>query len=511
MDYVQARLLVGLLFVVALIVGVQTLHAPQPPSPIVAGSASDVATELTSPSTVEHASTPDPINDAEAAALMSTFVTYVPGANQRAIERILAAHDRRFIPVFIELLHGIGLGLVHYLSASNIVPPLEALSGRALGGNWRAWMEWYGTTDLAPPPGFTGWKGRLLGRIDAGFAQFLQEDVPARIRSEEIVWGGVRVDGIPALDQPPMLAAPEASYLEPGDAVFGLVVNGEARAYPLRIMDWHEMANDLVGGVPVSLSYCTLCGSAIAFSGRASDGTTYTFGSSGLLFRSNKLMYDRQTRTLWNQLTGEPVLGPLANSGVTLRLLPVVLTRWERWRAQHPDTLVLDINTGFERNYTTGAAYGDYFASPETMFPVGKRSAALDPKTQIYALRVEDVPKAYPLERLVTQRVVNDTVGEKNVVLVTTGDLLELAGQSVRAGAVSYSAGAEVRTYERGSETFRVGPDEHSLFDEVGRLWSLSEGALVGPTGQSYPRLSGHLAYWFGWFAFFPHTSVYGQ
>jgi len=503
MGNVQARLAVGLLFVVTLVFGVQTLHAPKMSSP--------VTTAVPPVEPTPETPTPEPIGDAEAASFMSTFVTYVPGANQRAIERILASHDRRFIPVLIELLHGIELGLVHYLSASNIVPPLEALSGQTLGGNWRAWMEWYGTTAFAPPPGFTGWKGQLLGRIDAGFAQFLRDDVPVRIRSEEIVWGGVRVDGIPALDQPRMLTAEGATYLEPGDAVFGLVVNDEARAYPLRIMDWHEMANDLVGGVPISLSYCTLCGSAIAFAGRASDGNTYTFGSSGLLFRSNKLMYDRQTRTLWNQLTGEPVLGPLADNSVTLRLLPVVLTSWERWKAHHPNTLVVDIDTGFERNYTTGAAYGDYFASPETMFPVGKRSAALDPKTQIYALRVGGVPKAYPLERLVTQRVLNDVVGDKNVVLVTTGDLLELAGQSVRAGAVSYSAGAEVRAYERGSETFRVGPDEHSLLDEAGRLWQLGEGTLVGPTGQSYPRLAGHLAYWFGWFAFFPHTLVYSQ
>jgi len=347
MGNVQARLAAGLLFVVALVLGVQTLHAPKTPSPVTPGASSNIpikSTILPPAKTTPAPSQPDPISDAEAASFMSA---YVPGANQQAIERILAAHDRRFVPVLIELLHGIELGMVHYLSASNVVPPLEALSGQALGGNWRAWMEWYGTTDLAPPAGFTGWKGQLLGRIDAGFAQFLRDDVPARIRSEEIVWGGVRVDGIPALDQPRTLTAEGATYLEPGDVVFGLVVNGEARAYPL--------------------------------------------------------------------------------------------------------------------------------------------------------------------ERLVNQRVVNDTVGEKNVVLVTTAGLLELAGQSVRAGAVRYSAGAEVRAYERSGETFRAGPDEHSLFDEAGRPWQLGEGTLVGPTDQSYPRLAGHLAYWFGWFAFFPHTLVYSR
>ena len=130
-------------------------------------------------------------------------------------------------------------------------------------------------------------------------------------------------------------------------SIYGISLNGDDRAYPLRIMDWHEMANDIVGGVPVSLAYCTLCGAGIAFDGRvpagdSSESTTYTFGSSGFLYRSNKLMYDRQSRTLWNQFTGQPVLGPLADEDISLELLPVVLTTWKDWVDQHPDTQVLD-------------------------------------------------------------------------------------------------------------------------------------------------------------------------
>jgi hypothetical protein len=324
------------------------------------------------------------------------------------------------------------------------------------------------------------------------------------------MWGGVVVDGIPALDNPVMIPADEAHYLFPEEPIFGISIHGDARAYPLRILDWHEMANDVVGGVPVSLAYCTLCGAAIAYDGRASNGVTYTFGSSGFLFRSNKLMYDRQTRTLWNQLTGEPVLGDLVDEDLQLDILPVVITSWEDWKTQHPDTIVVALETGFDRTYIPGAAYGDYFSAEGTMFPVWQRSHLLDDKDQVYALRVEGTPKAYPLEALLLEQVVNDTVGETNLVLVAQRDLITVDGQSMRAGSVTYDAGAEVRAYARDDEIFTSGAQVDSLRDAEGRLWSVTEEALIGPDGQTLARLGGHQAYWFGWYAFFPNTLVYG-
>src|SRR5262249_22543445 len=154
--------------------------------------------------------------------------------------------------------------------------------------------------------------------------------------------------GIPALDQPKMIPAADAGYLNADDPVFGVEINGDARAYPLRIANWHEMVNDVVGGVPVSLAYCTLCGAGILFDGRvAGRAEPFNFGSSGLLYRSNKLMYDRQTDSLWNQFTGRPVMGRLTGSRIELKVLPVVLTSWSQWRAHHKDTLVLSLETGF--------------------------------------------------------------------------------------------------------------------------------------------------------------------
>jgi hypothetical protein len=454
------------------------------------------------------------LGDKEARQLMYDLLERDEEKSQVAIDMILESGDTQFVSVFIEMMRAGQVGLLSgpLDLVTRYTDALATLSGEDFGYNWADWVEWYGNTDLEPPPGFTGWKGDLLSRIDPGFADFMHDEAESLIRVEEIMWGGVRVDGIPALDNAEMLPGDLAEYVTPEEPVFGIFLNGDARAYPLRIMDWHEMANDVVGGVPVSLSYCTLCGAAIAYDGRASDGQTYTFGSSGLLYRSNKLMYDRQTRTIWNQFTGEPVLGELVGKDVELSLIPVVLTSWQAWQEQHPETLVLDIDTGYERLYVPGGAYGHYFSSDETMFPVAQRSELLETKEQIYALNIDGVPKAYAIDILAEEQVINDVVGDTPVVLVATRDTVEVEGLSLRQrSVVTYTAGSEVRAFQRGEETFRPGPDADSLLDEAGRPWQVSEEALIGPEGERAPRLSGHLSYWFGWYAFFPNTEVYGQ
>lgn len=426
-------------------------------------------------------------------------------------EQVLAAGDERFIPVYIEMLRAAQVGIVFSPNSLVTGQVLNDLTGQEHGPDWRSWIEWYGATDIEPPDGFTSWKGTLFARIDPNFEMFLQDDHPQQnIRVEEIVWGGVALDGIPALDNATMIPADEENYLTPGDPVFGIVINGDARAYPLRILDWHEMANDVVGGVPISLAYCTLCGAAIAFDGRASDGETYTFGSSGFLYRSNKLMYDRNTFTLWNQLTGEPVLGELAGTDVTLDFFPTVLTTWEEWQQQHPETQVLAVTTGFSRPYDLGSAYGDYFSAEETMFPVWQRSGDFDTKSQVYALRLNDVPAAYPLEIVADEQVINDDINGEGVVVVAGAlPIVEVTGESRRVGEVTYSPGGEVRAYERSEQSFSPGSTPDIIVDQDGAEWQVTEEGLIGPEGEELARVSGHLAYWFGWYAFFPQTLVY--
>ena len=449
------------------------------------------------------------IPDEEAIQLMNTLSNPNVVRRNQALQRILSAQDMRFVPVLIEWLRAAQLGLVSPDADEEIIAGLQNLSGQNLAYNWADWIEWYGATDLTPPPGFTSWKGNLLGKIDPRFADFLKDEYPSRLRVEEIQWGGVLVDGIPALDNPQMIPAVAALYLSPEEPVFGIALNGDVRAYPLRILDWHEMANDVVGGVPISLAYCTLCGAGIAYDGRASDGNTYTFGSSGFLFRSNKLMYDRQTNTLWNQLTGEPVLGKLAGTETRLALLPVVLTTWQDWVEQHPDTQVLSIDTGFSRSYDPGAAYGDYYADKGTMFPVWQRSKALPDKARIYALQIDGLPKAYELTALTEERVLNDVLGETALVLVAQRGTVKVEGSNLRIGPTSYDSGGEVRAYQRGNHSFTASPNLDILIDEHGQTWQVMEDALIGPDGKRLERIPGHLAYWFGWFAFFPNTQLF--
>jgi hypothetical protein len=202
-----------------------------------------------------------------------------------------------------------------------------------------------------------------------------------------------------------------------------------------------------------------------------------------LLYRSNKLMYDQATHSLWNQFTGRPVVGPLTGSGIELEVLPVAITSWRDWRAQHPDTTVLPLETGFDRDYTPGQPYGDYFASNEPMFPILVPDERLAPKDYVFALRADGHEQAWPLDEFTGGRVVNAEVGELPVVLV--GD----------------AATRTVRAYESGGRDFAPGSQPATLGAD-GQDWQIREDALIGPDGARLARLPGHIAYWFAWQGF---------
>ena len=237
------------------------------------------------------------------------------------------------------------------------------------------------------------------------------------------------------------------------------------------------------------------------------DGETLEFGTSGMLYRSNKLMYDRTTKTLWHQFRGEPVVGPLADSGIRLQVLPLVVTTWGEWLAAHPDTTVLDISTGvyppdsYPPETDPASVYYSYRESAETMFPVWQRSNLLSTKAQVLGISVADQAKAYPLELLRQQPVLNDSLADKELVIVTR----------VEAGAA--------RAYERAAHRFFLaqpssGPGETVvLVDEDGRRWQMEEEALVqvDDPSQRLQRLPSHMAYWFGWYSFYPATQLYGE
>ena len=293
----------------------------------------------------------------------------------------------------------------------------------------------------------------LDGQVKNGFDLSDASIKPQRIRR-----GGPPRDGIPSIDHPRFTSAEGAGWLRPDDRVLGLVHNGVAKAYPLRILDWHEIVNDRFAGEPVVVSYCPLCGSGMAFDAEI-DGKARTFGVSGLLYNSDVLLYDRGTESLWSQIQMEAVSGPL--KGTELELLPMRNTTWRAWHRQHPDTRVLSRHTGFQRNYDA-TPYAGYDETPGLYFPVEHRDRRFHPKAPVLGLELDgEIFKAYPFDEL------DEALGGK------TGTITDTVGG--RELTVRYDAGA-------GSA---------AVFDELGREL---------PTVR---------AFWFAWAAFHPDTEVF--
>ena len=421
--------------------------------------------------------------EADPVVLATAMFTMNPLARERAVATLVERGNPDAVPALIQALR-------FFREDPNIAAALQTLTGVNPGG-WFDWMLWQQAhPEVAAFEGFDRFKAAVLASLDPNFQLFVFPEVHHEIRLEEITWGGVAKDGIPALIDPPRLTPAEAGYLKDDELVFGIEINGDARAYPLRILDWHEMFNDVIGGVPVALAYCTLCGSGILFETQV-PGRSHPFvlGSSGLLYRSNKLMYDQETHSLWNQFTGRPVVGALTGSGIELQVRPVAITTWAKWLGRHPETTVLSLDTGYPRDYRPGAAYSGYFASPDLMFPALVSRQELKPKDYVYALRLGRTTKGYPLEAFRGGVVINDKVGDLDVVLIGAAE-----SRSVRA------YGAEGRVFAAAGEGELVAG---------GETWRIEEEALVAESGQRLARLPGHIAYWFAWVGYNGDAPLY--
>lgn len=276
----------------------------------------------------------------------------------------------------------------------------------------------------------------------------------ATVDAALIVPGGPPRDGIPALTLPAHVAADEADFLSDEDRVLGVALNGIARAYPIMILNYHEIVTDAFGTERAVITYCPLCGTGIVFDADV-DGETRSFGVSGLLYNSDVLMYDRETESLWSQILATAISGPMVGS--KLDRFPVAHTTWRKWREAHPQTQVLSIDTGHSRVYYRDP-YRGYADTSRLWFPVTNRDSRLDEKTVVVGLEIDGVFKAYPFERLPAGRSeIQDVVG----------------GAPLTVSYDREAASAEIR-------------------DSAGN---------VVPT---------FTAFWFAWAAFHPETLVYG-
>ena len=392
------------------------------------------------------------------------------------------------------LLRPPGQGFVHFFT---LIGFLQEQTGQRFGGDLAGWQRWIWSQPYDPHPDHGFFKGQWYSRIDPRFAEFFPRGATSLIRLDEIEWGGVAVNGIPPLEYPARIEAAEAGYLADGHIVFGIALNGQARAYPKRILAWHEMALDRLGGVELTIVYCTLCGTVIPF-GSVADGRHLTFGTSGLLYRSNKLMFDHETKSLWNTFEGVPVVGELVGSGLRLNPHAVVTTTWGEWRRRHPETTVLSLDTGHRRNYAEGAAYRTYFGSDDLMFAVSRRDARLPNKEEVLVLRLPDperpgelLPLAVTARFLSRNRVYHRDFAGRSLVIVTS------------------EQGAN-RVYDAGDVRVERHLAGERVADNAGRIWQVSEDALVldGDPNERRVRVPAQRAFWFGWYAQFPDTEL---
>ena len=261
----------------------------------------------------------------------------------------------------------------------------------------------------------------------------------AAIPAAEILQGGPPKDGIPSIDSPVFAAAAEADFIQNGDLILGVFTGGEARAYPINILNWHEIVNDIIGGKPVAVTYCPLCGSGVVFSSEV-GGKTLEFGVSGLLYNSDVLLYDRQTHSLWSQLLRRAVSGEY--SGENLAVLPVQHTTWRDWREQYPDTKILLPPEDSGRDYSANP-YRGYDKSAALYFPVSPEAPGeFHPKEWVLGARAGGETKAYPFSELQKNgaKKVADVVGGTKIVITwnekertARAEFPDGGGESVRA------------------------------------------------------------------------------
>ncbi len=356
------------------------------------------------------------------------------------------------------------------------------------------------TTPSGPPPDLAGLRFNMRGwKTD-----FTRRNVPLG----EISAGGPGRDGIPPLDAPKFVGVEEVPWLKPREPVILFAVGDDARAYPLQILIWHEIVNDVVGGAPVAVTFCPLCNTAIAFDRRL-DGRTLDFGTTGKLRRSDLVMWDRQTESWWQQITGEAIVGEL--TGQRLAMLPATIIAWEDFRRRFPQGRVLSRNTGHDRRYGQNP-YAGYDEVDKPPFLLDERAdGRLPPKERVVTVSLGGEDVAYPFSRLAERGVIADTAGGEALVLFFQPGTASALDTDDIAGGRDVGAAAVYRPEVNGRRLTFIWRDGAFTDEETGSRWTLLGEATAGPLAgaQLRPVIHG-THFWFAWAAFKPQTRIYG-
>ncbi len=317
----------------------------------------------------------------------------------------------------------------------------------------------------------------------------------------EVFDGGPGKDGIPALENSELTTpeVAEATYLDPLDLVIGYKSGDEVRAYPHKILDWHEIANDKINGENVAITYCPLTGTAIGWNRELSSGLT-TFGVSGFLFNTNLIPFDRKTDSNWSQMLLKSVNGTLIGSEI--ETFQVVETTWFNWKTMYPDTKVLSTNTGFQRNYNR-FPYGDYKTNNNNiLFPFSPQDPRLPNKDRVHGIIINGKAKVYPIKSFNNDvTIIEDSFEGRDLVIV---------GSITRNFANSF----ESVLHDGTKLSFTALQDAKSVVmeDSEGNQWDIFGIAVNGPRqGQRLNPTQSFIGYWFSWGAFYPNPEIYNQ
>jgi Protein of unknown function (DUF3179) len=380
-----------------------------------------------------------PLGRQLAADLDAVFSNLESTVDRGAVRRIAASKDPRAAWLLSDLMRFVQTGA----AARELVRTFEQLTGAELaadergpGRAWKAVTDRLITWDLPAPPGYVGYKARLFTLVEPAWAPFFR-DRKAAIDWRHVSWGGVFIDDrplgdprpcprgcIPALDDPEVTEADGGSWYPDDALVFGVAVNGRSRAYPKNVMEVHEMVNDTLGGRRIGMPYCTLCASAQAyFTDRVRD-QDLVLRTSGLLSRSNKVMYELRTKSVFDTFTGRAVSGPLRAAGVALEEITVVTSTWGEWKADHPETTIVARDGGIGRDYPADPLGGRDDDGP--IFPTGAPDPRLPVQEHVVGVIAPDgTPLAFPVAA--ARAALED--GKK---VELAGVRLELDGDGVR-------------------------------------------------------------------------------
>lgn len=335
-----------------------------------------------------------------------------------------------------------------------------------------------------------------------------QDGLPAPlIEPSDLQDGGPPPDGIPPIDEPKFLRAGDVDFIDGDEPVLAVEVDGDSRAYPVQILIWHEIVNDTFGDVPVTITYCPLCNTAVGFERRLDDGRVLSFGTSGKLFRSSLVMYDRQTESLWAHFDGSALAGTL--TGTELERIPVQTVSWSDWLAQHPDGLVLSRDTGSTRNYGQNPYPGYDDINTDPFLFDGEVDGRLPAKERVVGFGLDVRPTAVRLDPLLEQGVIStDLDGRPVVVWALPGTASALDTPSVSGGRDVGATGVFISEHEGRPLTF-TRTDSGFTDAETASTWTVFGLAVAGPLAGAQLQLLEHVdTFWFAWAAFSPDTRV---